>query len=261
MLLVHYIDSGRVGRSAAYDGLDPSEKGAISYFLGMTLTKAAVHRLCAVPWLMHLDVYRAVLNLGLGAGRTRPDLIGQDKLGRWVVVESKGRTNGFDDRALVRAKEQARTVDIGGEAPYLAIGTLVHFDGDVLQLHLRDPQSYSIDKTSLPLTPATFFEGYYRPFRSWLQRNPNTRRTAIQGRSFVESLIEPLNLSVGLESDLLEDLLTPERVRSAREFGSGSARELPENTFVGADGVLVRTGSLWNSSNMRRQPQERTRAN
>src|SRR5689334_2089708 len=49
---------GYFGRSQAYDGLDPSEKGAISYFLGLTLTKAFAEQMLRIPWLMHVDVYR-----------------------------------------------------------------------------------------------------------------------------------------------------------------------------------------------------------
>ncbi len=177
---------GRIERSAAYDGLDPSEKGAISYFLGMAITKAAIHRLCAVPWLMHLDVYRAELSATFGEGRTRPDLVGQDALGRWVVVESKGRTNGFDLQALERAKLQAQSiVAIGGEVPYLAIGTLVHFEGGVLQLHLKDPDARVYEKVSISLTRDSLLEGYYRPFRAWLLSDPTRREITIRDRAFV----------------------------------------------------------------------------
>lgn len=253
------LDTRRMTRSSAYDGLDPTEKGAVSYFLGMAVTKAAVHRVCSVPWLMHLDVYRADLDATMNDARNRPDLLGRDNLGRWVVVESKGRTNGFDGRALERAKQQAQAVvDIGGEAPYLAVGALVHFDGGVLQLHFRDPTPSSETKVSLPLSDAKFFEGYYRPFREWLRREPSARPVTIRGRTFLEAPIEQLDLSVGLEEGR-EALPTPERVRSDLEFSIEFTREQREDLFVGADGILVRLGQLWNSNNMRRQPQERTR--
>src|SRR5687767_4042942 len=49
--------TGELARSKAYEGLDPSEKGAISYFMGLTLAKLLSEKLLDVPWLMHLDVY------------------------------------------------------------------------------------------------------------------------------------------------------------------------------------------------------------
>ena len=45
-----YVDgTDRLRQSAAYRGLDPSEKGAISYFLGMTMTKAFAEARLRVP--------------------------------------------------------------------------------------------------------------------------------------------------------------------------------------------------------------------
>lgn len=58
---------------------------------------------------MHLDVYREQLGLEL-VGRSRPDFVGQTMAGEWVVIESKGRTGGFDGEALSRAKEQVEGV-------------------------------------------------------------------------------------------------------------------------------------------------------
>ena len=65
--------SGDLERSAAYRGLDPSEKGAISYFMGLTVAKLFADRLLNVPWLMHLDVYRKKLSPIHGAAK--PDLV------------------------------------------------------------------------------------------------------------------------------------------------------------------------------------------
>ena len=45
---------GRIRRSSAYDGLDPSEKSTISYFVGLTMAKLFAGQLLGVPWLMHL---------------------------------------------------------------------------------------------------------------------------------------------------------------------------------------------------------------
>jgi hypothetical protein len=76
-----------------YDGLDPSEKSAVSYFVGLTVAKLLAHRLLDVPWLMHLDVYRRDLQPVLHGGG-KPDLVGQNGAGQWVAIESKGRTHG-----------------------------------------------------------------------------------------------------------------------------------------------------------------------
>jgi hypothetical protein len=98
---------GTILRSSAYRGLDPSEKGAISYFIGLTLAKLFAHDLLGVPWLMHLDVYRQQLQPVL-VGNEKPDLVGLNANNDWVVVEAKGRTNDYSETALVKAKSQSQ---------------------------------------------------------------------------------------------------------------------------------------------------------
>lgn len=63
----------RLRRTEAAKTLDPSEKGAISYFLGMTLCKLFSARLLRAPWLLHLDVFRPDLNVSFnGPITSRP---------------------------------------------------------------------------------------------------------------------------------------------------------------------------------------------
>ncbi len=69
--------------SEAYKTLDPSEKGAINYFIGCTFTKIIAEKLFETSWLMHLDVYQRKLygNEDLrvayyGTDNSRPDFIG-----------------------------------------------------------------------------------------------------------------------------------------------------------------------------------------
>jgi hypothetical protein len=83
----------RIGRSNPFLELDPSEKGAVSYFLGLTVAKLIAERLFGVAWLLHFDVYRQYLDPTLGPFGDKPDLIGVDPTGHWVVIEAKGRTN------------------------------------------------------------------------------------------------------------------------------------------------------------------------
>jgi len=66
----------RLRRTTAAKTLDPSEKGAVNYFLGLAICKLFADKLLRAPWLLHLDVFRPDLNVVL-AGRSRPDLVGE----------------------------------------------------------------------------------------------------------------------------------------------------------------------------------------
>jgi hypothetical protein len=68
----------RLRRTSTVKTLDPTEKGAVSYFIGMTFCKVFATRLLNTPWLLHLDVFRPQLNPVLTA-RSRPDLVGLEQ--------------------------------------------------------------------------------------------------------------------------------------------------------------------------------------
>lgn len=195
---------GNITRSEAYDGLDPSEKGAVSYFLGLTTAKLVADRLLSIPWLMHLDVYRQDLQPVLQPGETRPDLVGQTTAGQWVAIESKGRTNGRDARALERAKEQVEAlVSVSGVAPVLRIALQAHFESGALNCTLDDPdERKSKRRLDIPLSRPKLFEGYYRPFREWLREAPDTRRQTVRGRRYRVADFRDFDLSVGLDEGL-----------------------------------------------------------
>jgi hypothetical protein len=246
---------GNIIRSEAYDGLDPSEKGAVSYFLGLTIAKLVADRLLSVPWLMHLDVYRHELQPVLQSGETRPDLVGQTIGGQWVAIESKGRTNGRDTRALERAKEQVEAlVSVGGVAPALRIALQTHFESGVLNCTLDDPEeTKSKRRLDIPLSRPKLFEGYYRPFREWLKEAPDTRRQTFRARRFRVADFRDVDLSVGLDEGLLND--DP----PAAGVGEGREHVAEERRALGRDGILVNVGELWTAANMQLEPQERRR--
>ena len=103
---------------------------------------------------MHLDVYRQDLQPVLQPGETRPDLVGQTTAGQWVAIESKGRTNGRDARALERAKEQVEAlVSVSGVAPALRIALQAHFESGALNCTLDDPEERNQSEDSISRSP------------------------------------------------------------------------------------------------------------
>jgi hypothetical protein len=196
---------GYVRRSAAYDGLDPSEKGAISYFIGLTLAKLMAGRLLSVPWLMHLDVYRAILDPVL-LGASKPDLVGLTQDGEWIVVEAKGRTNTFVASVLTDAKLQTQQLTtIQGMAPVLRMATLSFFDSaGILRMAVEDPKSEQRMRIpDLPLTPGLILESYYRPFETRIERALATKQEKLRGQTFRVAQLPELDMWVGLSETRL----------------------------------------------------------
>jgi hypothetical protein len=244
--------AGRIRRSEAYDGLDPSEKGAISYFLGLTMAKAFAERRLGVPWLMHLDVYREELAAEL-AGRSRPDLVGQTDSGDWIAIESKGRTKGFDAQALDRAKEQAQMLEkVGGQAPALLIGMVTHFANRELQFRVSDPPHRDRgERVHLTLTRSRLIEAYYRPFRVLLSRATETRTVQRARTSYRVTTVAAVDVTVGLNVDLMDEKVPVQETLDRPHSES-------EGHYAGRDGILVELGPMWSADNMGREPQSRT---
>ena len=248
--------SGHFTRSDAYNALDPSEKGAISYFLGLTASKLFVERFLQVPWLLHLDVYRDKIGAVLRPGRSRPDLVGQDFHGDWVVVESKGRTNGFDDYALAKAKAQSRRVStISGSSPKLRLGVQTFFESSRLRLAVDDPEGEEDGSLlDLPITSEMINHEYYQPFRAWLDRGDHVERVAVGNSVYVVRSEPALDLAVGL----VEERYRGASTTVGTDTNQPIRRPVPDQ-FVGKDGILVELGSGWSSEMMRREPEHRVR--
>ena len=139
--------SGSLHRTQAYKALDPTEKGAVSYFLGMAVCKLFASHLLNTPWLLHLDVFRDELDPSVLAGRSRPDLVGEDASGAWHAFECKGRSSVPSAEDRRRAKDQARRlVRVNSTDCSLHIGAISFFRRDELEFHWRDPEPEEPEK-------------------------------------------------------------------------------------------------------------------
>jgi hypothetical protein len=151
-------------RSDAYVNLDPSEKSAVSYFLGMAQAAVTTRYLLGYPHLVHVDLL--LMHQGSPLSGRRPDFVAVDPTstrgGAYsAVVEAKGRSNGFDEGPLDRAKTQvARTPALRGLAPIERVASVAYFDdSDHWASVLKDPDG---DGGELKLGLESFLFLYYR---------------------------------------------------------------------------------------------------
>jgi hypothetical protein len=156
----------RLRRTSAFKSLDPTEKGAVSYFLGMVFCKVFASRLLSTPWLLHLDIYKTTFS-GSALGRSRPDLFGQQSgTGAWHAFETKGRASKPSAADRTKAKLQARRLlSVGGIPCSLRVGTFTYFAEDALRFQWIDPprgENRSIDVPEI----GGNWRYYYEPVRS-----------------------------------------------------------------------------------------------
>lgn len=233
--------AGHFTRSAAYNRLDPSEKGAVSYFIGLTLGKFLCDEILDAPWMMHLDVYHNQLQPLITRAGGRPDLVGEDIQQRWIVCEAKGRTRGFSSAALERAKDQTKLIDeIAGQVPFLRVAVLSYFFNRRLSAYFVDPDEVGPRPSRLRISHDRLLRDYYRPLLALVEGS----RSRLQSHERVTRLPE-VDVSIGIDEAVYDFAR-----REAYDELIGRTKEIQpiagiEKRKVGKDGISIELGPTW----------------
>ena len=234
-------------RTDAAKTLDPTEKGAVNYFLGMTFCKLFAARMLNTPWLLHLDVFRHQLHVTTSS-RSRPDLVGREHgSSRWHVFECKGRIRAPDAAVKNKAKDQVQhATSVDGVNCTLHVGTVTYFRNDVLSFYWRDPTPREDKAIDVELPPDAW-RYYYGPVAEIMRLASNDESTAeaLGMRRLRDSdngmhvSIDDLDVVIGVHSEILESLVSGKWEQARR-----IAAEIKMNGYY-PDGIFVRAGNSW----------------
>lgn len=219
--------SARIARTSAYASLDPSEKGAVSFFLGQASAKYVAETMFGCVLFAHFDSARRYC--GMEAVGQRPDFIGVCSDGRILVVEAKGRSSALGG-VLEAAKSQLASIK-GGDLTY---ASAAFFRGDELRVAMLDPEERSAE--ALPIRG--ILQAYYNPLRGLVSGGVER---LIAGRRYRVISFEGLEVEMGLAVEVLEELDAVEhgddlaaedmwqriRVRNAERNVEGTAAQDP----------------------------------
>lgn len=233
----------RLTRTPLFNQMDPTEKGAINYFLGLVICKLFASRLLDAPWTLHLDVFRSQINPTLLSGRSRPDMVAQcSKTGDWHAFECKGRASYPPADVQTKAKQQAqRLVKVGTQRCVLHVGAITYFNGDTLEFYWRDPPP--AEPSTIELSePDIDWNAYYDPLIA-----------AFAGAGFplIDASGEPTRRVRIQELDIEAELHpTIARLVQARDGNRARAlaRELQEQfrkEGFQPDGIKINAGETW----------------
>jgi hypothetical protein len=234
--------SGRWRKSHSYHRLDPSEKSAVSYFLGLTQAKITCELLLGVPHLVHLD---ALLVLhGMPIRDSRPDLIGFDPVSRayGIAVEAKGRTNGRTADVTAEAKKQAGLLPpVPGVPSDVGVASVSSFDTrGRWQAYLEDPPRSRDSQDNQGIGP--LLVAYYRPLVFALQDAGIDRGAS--DRATVVARLPGMDMRLGLPGDVVSIISQvpatgPIPAGRLREAAAGLAEAITgDTTQLGMGGVL-----------------------
>ena len=232
--------------------LDPTEKGMVNYFLGMTFCKLFSSKLLGAPWLLHLDVWRSQLNVQL-SGRSRPDLVGNnERTGKWYGFECKGRVSRPDQGVKDKAKEQAtRIASVNGISCSLHVAAITYFVNDVINFYWCDPpprEDGGGDHIELRL-PNDVWQNYYGLVAELIAPSEREERTTPgdiirwSDDSGRHARIEQCDVEVTVHQSIGDHLVVREWDR-ARSAAIEVTEQLTESRFR-PDGIQVSAGPTW----------------
>ncbi len=231
----------RLRRTDATKTLDPTEKGAVNYFLGTVFCKLFAAKLLDTPWLLHLDVWHRNLR-GVLSGRSRPDLVGMEHGGSraWHAFECKGRMSNPDRAVKNKAKDQAlRLVSVGGRRCQLHIGAITYFKSDTLNFYWRDPVPRKSKKIEIPYSDADL-QYYYRPILDFIRAEPEAFN--LMKKEQVSIDIKHEDLRAGVHPEVLSAILEN---RWDQIFDITSQIQGDNNLPYQADGIAIIAGETW----------------
>jgi hypothetical protein len=246
MALEGSVGGTRFTRTAACKSLDPSEKGAINYFLGLTLCKAFAEKFLGTSWLWHLDVFRNHLNPTLrGTERSRPDLVGQLTDGSWISFEAKGRVSPPDAKTKQKAKEQAqRVIRVQGSPVIGHYAGISYFKYETLCFFVQDQEPISENNPKAIILKADereLFRSYYEPFFSVMRSSQTDLDKSEDGVIRIYSAEMDLNL--GMNADLYRLAMVEQWAeigRLCRERQKDWAQ-----SELHTDGLWLQAGDSW----------------
>ena len=228
-------------RTEAAITLDPTEKGAVNYFLGMIFCKLFASKLLNIPYLLHLDVFRPLLNPVL-SGRSRPDLIGESLDNKqWHAFECKGRVSPPTTETKHKAKDQAQRVQsVNGIECGLHIGAITYFKHDILHFYWCDPTPEDEKGMEIKLTEEVW-QYYYGPILEIM--NFKARELKIDRQSRTHLAIKELDLEIHIHQEILGYLLERQWSK-VRQVASNAASFFKDEGYQ-PDGLRVKAGPSW----------------
>ncbi|RYF49177.1 MAG: hypothetical protein EOO38_08485 [Cytophagaceae bacterium] len=244
-------------KSALYDGLDPTEKGATSYFLGMMATKIICARLLDTPFVFHLSMLKTLGGSAVLHTKSQPDLIGRDRAGNWIVAEAKGRTNNFSISAMSKAKLQTRQLRrINGAFPSLRIAVQAYFSPE-LNFAVSDPDEYDEGAEDVDFD----VRGAIRDYYSYVLGPSQTARIpqSVLGQDYLFRTVEEVGVSIGVAIATLKLLEERDALNSTEPYDLSQAPggDDGQGTVVFPDGLAISLDQRWSEEIMRRDPRTR----
>jgi hypothetical protein len=262
------IENNEISLQPNYENLDQSEKVVLSYWTGMMLTKLVSDQLLDVPYPAHVRAMQKKKQLTTNPkdSRSLPDLIGQDPLKKWHVLEAKCHKK--DPGAVEKeswTNQAQRVIEIDGIPPSTTSYCFTILQPSKYESNLKiewvDPEiKKDSDPFSINVDPIQLQQFYYRPFFEIFKNVERKDLIDDDGIIFLPKRICDNNenkWSIGILEDILDqlrELMDQDFLRNKRteieisniveKYKKNTKYDSAINTheYLGSDGIAVKKG-------------------
>lgn len=238
--LIFENSSNYLEKTIAYsEGFDPTEKGFASYYIGNVFSKLVASKLLNIKQLVHFDLYKNSLCINT-IGERRPDFIGKNARGEWILAESKGRSKNYDDRATLSGKDQLNTIySIDNKKPVLKYVVQTYFKSNILNLHIEDPEGNEGEIKRINLNEFLFEKSYYNLVIRVLYENRKTVKVIkVENSMYYYTYLEKVKIAIGLKREIY-DKYREYKLEINDNFKSHILDFSNKNYYIAKDGVFI----------------------
>ena len=235
--IIKIDDRGTLKLHDKYENLDQSEKGVLSYWLGMCIAKIVAYEILDVSWPVHFRHFMKENPIEMNIKKS-PDYVGSDSKGNWHVIEAKGfhPEPGLINRG--RWKEQVGSIDsILGKPPETRSYCLTRVKKKITIELVDPPGNKGKTKFDLSITPEQTQKFYYQPYLDLFSAELNQPDNIDNNRMLYKSIgFDSLNktkYSIAIERSILESILRNELVKKTEPI-------LQDYWYLGSDGIALK---------------------
>jgi|GEM_PF-3111727 hypothetical protein len=232
--VIEIDDQGTLQLPSRYDDLDQSEKGVLSYWLGMCITKVVAAEILDVPWPVHLRHLMKAIRVYM-RDKKFPDYVGIDAKDKWHVIEAKCFQTEPGRLHRRRWEDQVDSVDfISDQLPDTRSYCLTRLKPRI-SIELTDPEDeIRKRKINLPIKPEQSQRFYYQPyldlFSDELQHENKTDDNGMLYKSIGFDSLNRTKYSISIERSILEKVIRNELVKKIEPISV-------DDWYLGSDGI------------------------
>jgi hypothetical protein len=238
--VIEIDDQGTLQLPDHYEDLDQSEKGVLSYWLGMCVTKVVSAEILDVPWPVHLQHMMKAIRIFM-KDKQFPDYVGIDSKNNWHVIEAKCFQTEPGRIHRARWEKQVDSVDmISDMFPDTRSYCLTRLKPHIL-IELTDPDDETKKrKTNLPIKPEQLQKFYYQPYLDLFSAELNYTDNIDNNRMLYKSIgfdsLNKIKYSIAVERSILEGVLRNELIKKTTPI-------LQDDWYLGSDGIALKKES------------------